>query len=205
VTWGKRARREKVTEKSAGRGKKRKVAWGISGGGDRLAETVGVMREVKEQYRDVVDVRLFFSRAGEQVAKWYRLFDGLKRVFGEVFVEVNANSPFLAGDVQTRKYEFLLVAPATSNTVAKIVAGVADTLLCNSVIMALKATVPVYVMPTDLREGTSVTKLPSGETLTLRVRKEDADNAKRLSGMDGVSVLDGPERIKEVFKKLFGS
>lgn len=183
--------------------KKRKVAWGITGCGDRLSETIGIMKELKEEYQNEVDVRVYLSKAGEQVAKWYRLYDLLKQNFERIWVELNANSPFLAGDLELGKFEFLLIAPATSNTVAKIAAGITDTLLCNSTIMALKAFVPVYVMPSDYKEGTVVTKLPNGRDLQLRVRKEDAENTRKLSSMENVFVLEKPEDICEVFKKHF--
>ena len=182
---------------------KRKVAWGITGSGDRLSETIGIMKELKEQYQNEVDVRVYLSKAGEQVVKWYRLYDRLKQSFEKIWVELNANSPFLAGNLELRKFEFLLIAPATSNTVAKIAVGITDTLLCNSTIMALKAFVPVYVMPSDYKVGTVVTRLPNGKGLKLRVRKEDAENARKLSRMENVFLLEKPEEIREVFKKHF--
>ena len=187
----------------AGRQKKRKVAWGITGSGDRLPETIGIMKELKEEYQNTVDLRVYLSKAGEQVVRWYKLFEQVKQNFGNFWVEVNSNSPFLAGELELGKYEFLLIAPATSNTVAKIAAGITDTLLCNSAIMALKAFVPVYVMPSDYKEGTVVTRLPDGRDLKLRVRKEDAENTRKLSLMENVFVLEKPEDIREVFKKHF--
>jgi len=183
--------------------KKRKVAWGITGSGDRLSETIEVMRELKEKYQNSVDVRVFLSKAGEQVVKWYRLYDLLSKSFAKMWVELNPNSPFLAGDLELGKYELLLIAPATSNTVAKIAVGITDTLICNSAVMALKAHVPVYVMPSDYHEGTVVTKLPNGRDIKLRVRKEDAENARRLASMEDVFVLEKPEHIREVFKTHF--
>jgi len=125
----------------------------------------------------------------------------LKQNFEKVLVELNSNSPFLAGDLELGKFEFLLIAPATSNTVAKIAAGITDTLLCNSAIMALKASVPVYIMPSDYKEGTLITRLPNGKDLKLRVRKEDAENTRKLSLMDNVFLLEKPEDICDVFKK----
>ncbi len=181
--------------------KKTKAAWGITGSGDRLPETIGVMKELKEEYQDKVSLAVYLSKAGEQVVRWYKLFERLKQDFGKVWVELNSNSPFLAGDLELGKFEFLLIAPATSNTVAKIAAGITDTLLCNSAIMALKAFVPVYVMPSDYKEGTVVTKLPDGKDLKLRVRKEDAENTRKLSLMENVFVLEKPEDIRSVFKK----
>ena len=186
-------------------GKKRKVAWGITGSGDKLPETVSVMKEIRSRYLNEVDVRVYLSKAGEQVLKWYKLYDKLKQDFERMWVEDDANSPFLAGDLQLRRFEFLLVAPATSNTVAKIAAGIGDTLLCNSALMALKAFVPVYIMPVDCKEGMTVTRLPGGQNFKLRIRREDAENVQRLARMDGVFVLEKPESIHQVFEKHFGS
>ena len=36
---------------------KRKIAWGITGSGDRIVETVEAMIKLQKQYDDVVDVR----------------------------------------------------------------------------------------------------------------------------------------------------
>ena len=184
--------------------KKKKVAWGITGSGDRLGETLNVMKELKEHYKKEVEIRVFLSKAGEQVVRWYKLYDELKQSFEKVWVEFNSNSPFLAGDLELRKYEFLLIAPSTSNTVAKIAAGISDTMLCNSAIMALKAFVPVYIMPSDYKEGTVVTRLPNGADLALRVRREDAENTRKLARMDCVFVLEKPEDFNQVFMKHFG-
>jgi archaeoflavoprotein AfpA len=184
--------------------KKRKVAWGITGAGDRLAETIEVMEQVREERKGVVEVQVYVSKAGEQVLRTYRFMERLEKAFGRVVVEVDANSPFLAGWLQTGRFEFLLVAPASSNTVAKVAVGISDSLLSNSVIMGLKGSVPVYVLPTDFREGVVVTKLPDGRDLSLVMRKEDVDNVRRLREMKGVFVLEKPEEIRLVFDKHFG-
>lgn len=183
--------------------KKTKVAWGISGSGDKLAETVDIMIRVKKQYANEVDIRVYLSKAGEQVIKWYKLNEKLNESFDRVLVETNSNSPFLAGDLQTGKFAFLLIAPATSNTVAKIANGITDSLLTNSAIMALKGFTSVYIMPVDFREGTIMTKLPDGKDWKVRVRREDAENAQKLKTMKGITVLEKPEEILEVFQNHF--
>lgn len=182
-----------------------KVAWGTTGSGEKLPETINLMGEMKKKYEGKVEIRVYLSKAGEQVAKWYKLYEPLKRNFEKLWVESGPNSPFLAGELQLRKFEFLLIAPTTSNTVAKIAAGICDTLLSNSAIMALKAYVPVYIMPSDFREKSILTKLPDGSKLRLRIRKEDARNTRTLAEMDGVTLLEQPEDIRELFKKHFGS
>ena len=105
--------------------------------------------------------------------------------------------------MQTGKYEFLLIAPATSNTVAKIANGIGDTMLTNATIMSLKAFVSVYIAPTDYKEGIVYTKLPNGKDMKLRVRKEEAEQVRKLEGMEDIHVLKGPHTISGVFEKLF--
>ena len=52
---------------------KKKVAWGITGSGDRLIETVEVMKEVKREYEDEIEVKVYLSKAGELVVKYARI------------------------------------------------------------------------------------------------------------------------------------
>jgi len=62
----------------------------------------------------------------------------LLEISKRVLVEVDANTPFIAGPLQVGRYHSLLIAPATANTVAKIVHGIADTLLTNAVAQTQK-------------------------------------------------------------------
>jgi archaeoflavoprotein AfpA len=188
-----------------GPSKKRKVAWGITGGGDRLAETIEVMKQIKKHYWEAVEIQVFLSKAAITVLKYYGLENELKSNFERAYTEVDSNTPFLAGWLQQGKYEFLLIAPATSNTVAKIACQIADTMLTNAVSMGLKASAPIYVMPTDIAEGVTFTRLPKGETMKLQVRHEDAENVKKISKMEHLSVFAQPEEIWNIFKKHFSS
>ena len=184
--------------------KKRKVAWGITGAGDKIAEVIEVMKQVKREHEAKVDIQVFISKAGEIVLNYYNLQNEVRQNFAKVSFELNSNSPFLAAWMQMRKYDFLLIAPATSNTVAKIANGIGDTMLTNAAIMSLKAFVPVYIAPTDYKEGVVYTKLPNGKEMKLRVRKEEVDQVKKLDRMEDVHVLENPQKIPEVFKKWFG-
>ena len=185
--------------------KKGKIAWGITGAGDMIKETLEVMKELKEAYRGSVEIEVYVSKAGEQVLRFYKLRDELGETFEQVQVERDANTPFITGRLQLGRFDFLLVAPATSNTVAKLAHGISDTMLTNGAIQALKAYVPVYVMPVDYREGTVITTLPNGKELELRVRKEDAENVRRISEMDGLTTFEKPEEIRGTFESVFGA
>jgi archaeoflavoprotein AfpA len=190
-----------VAEKSEA--KKRKVAWGITGAGDKIAEYIAMMKGIQKEYAETVEIQVFLSKAADLVLKYYRLEDDLKQSFSKVRVELNSNAPFLAAWMQMHKYEFLLIAPATSNTVAKIANGIGDTMLTNATIMSLKAFAPVYIAPTDYKVGTVYTKLPNGKEMKLRVRKEEVEQVNKLRSMDGVHVLEGPQKIREPFQKHF--
>jgi len=182
---------------------RKKVAWGITGSGDRLNETLEVVKRVKREYESRVEIWVYLSKAGAQVLRHYRCLQDLEKNFGKLRVEVDSNTPFLAGALQLGKFEFLLIAPATSNTAAKISLGIADTLLSNSAIMALKAFIPVYIMPSDYREGIIATELPGGQSLKLRIRKEDVFHTQKLAEMDDVHVLERPENIRQIFERHF--
>jgi archaeoflavoprotein AfpA len=179
--------------------KKRKVAWGITGAGDKIQEIVETMKDLKKQSEDILEIDVYISKAGETMLKFYRLDEELKNNFGKVIVEMNSNAPFLAGMVQSHKYEFLLIMPASSNTVAKLVNGIGDTLLTNSALMSLKAFVPVWVMPVDYKESVVYTKLPNGKEMKLRVRKEEADQVRKLEQTEDVRVFENPTKVREGF------
>jgi archaeoflavoprotein AfpA len=179
--------------------KKTKVAWGITGAGDKIAEIIQTMKDLKLQGEGTVEIDVFLSKAAETMLKFYRLNEELKNSFSKVMVESNSNSPFLAGMMQSHKYEFLLIFPASSNTVAKIVNGIGDTLLTNSAIMSLKAFVPVWVMPVDYKESVISTKLPNGEEMKIRVRKEEAEQVRKLEATEDVHVFEKPAEVQEAF------
>jgi len=178
-----------------------KMAWGITGAGDRMKETFEAMKALKEAHGDDLEVEVFLSKAGEQVVKSYRIKEDLGEYIGKVRVEKNANSPFLAGRLQLGEFGLLLIAPATSNTVAKLAHGIADTMLTNAAIQGMKVLIPTYIMPVDYREGTTVTRLPSGRELELRVRREDAENVARLEAMEGIAPFENVEEIREIVER----
>jgi archaeoflavoprotein AfpA len=179
--------------------KKLKVAWGITGAGDKIAEIIEVMKDLKNQSENKVEIDVYLSKAADTMLKFYRLDEEIKKNFAKVNLESNSNSPFLAGMVQSHKYEFLLVMPASSNTVAKIVNSISDTLLTNAALMSLKAFVPVWIMPVDYKEAIIYTKLPNGKEMKLRVRKEEADQVRKLEAMEDVRVFENPTKVREGF------
>jgi archaeoflavoprotein AfpA len=183
------------------KGERRKIAWGITGSGEKIAETVAIMREMKEKYIEEFDIRVYISKAGDQVLKYYNLSNMLETFFDKTWTEINSNAPFLAGQIQLKEFEFLLIAPTTSNTVAKISLRIADTLLTNAAIMGQKTSTPIYIMPTDFREGIVTTELPNGENLDINITKQDADHVRNLESMRNTFVFENPDEILSIFEK----
>lgn len=141
-----------------------KIAWGITGAGHFLRESFDVIKDIKKNNNDL-KVTTFLSRAGEEVVRMYGLEDKLKTISGGEYLEElfpesgqGASVP-KAGRFLLHKYDALIITPATSNTVAKIAHGIADTLITNITAQAVKGSVPVYIVPVDI-SGTIESRMP---------------------------------------------
>ena len=177
--------------------KTRRLAWGITGAGDKLAETIEVMKQIQEKGY-VIDV--FVSKEGETVLKWYKQFEDVNTSFNSCKVESGPNAPFILGDLQTGKYDALIISPATANTVAKIVVGIGDTLLTNAVAQTAKTDTPIYIYPVDQKKGEIKTQAPNGREFTLKMREIDIENTKKLKKMENITVVKAPEKLMKYFK-----
>jgi archaeoflavoprotein AfpA len=131
--------------------------------------------------------------------KWYHLWDKIQNDFPNFKVDAGPNSPFIAGPLQMGHYDFLLIAPATANTVAKIVYGIADTLVTNTVSQTAKGKTPIFIMPVDQKRGTVKTSAPSGRAFELTMREVDITNSEKLAKMENITVLANPYEIYDIF------
>jgi archaeoflavoprotein AfpA len=178
-----------------------KIAWGITGSGDYMPEIIRLMKEITQQNEDL-KLYVFLSKAAQQVVKWYNLSGQLGSISNRIFNEIDSNrtEPFyyLPGALQLGKFKLFLVCPATANTVAKIVNGIADTLITNAVAQASKANVPIYVFPVDNKEGKLTTILPDSSELNLTMRRVDLENTKRLSAIEGLRVFTDISMLRSV-------
>ncbi len=179
-----------------------RVAWGITGAGDMIAEVIDAMAQLQNDMGVRIDV--FVSKAGRQVLNWYRLWDRVNSVFPKVKVEVDANVPFIAGPLQIGKYDILVVAPLSANSAAKIAHGIEDTLLTNAVAQTLKGVTPVLLLPVDQRPGVTETIAPDGSRVSIKTRSVDLENVDRLRRMDGVRVVGSVSEIVDALKELAG-
>lgn len=174
----------------------KRIAWAITGSGDQMIETYNTMVDLKK--RTGVETMVFLSKEGETVMKWYHLWDKIQKDFPNFKTDAGPNSPFIAGPLQMGYYDFLLVAPATANTVAKIVHGIADTLVTNAVSQTAKGSTPIYILPVDQKRGTVKTSAPTGRTFELTMREIDVTNSEKLAQMENITLLKSPYDIYDL-------
>lgn len=140
------------------------LAWAITGAGHHLSESYDAFKKLKKD-NPQIKITIFASQSAEEVLRMYGLFDELKTIANggyleEIFLESEqGRSSPKVGRFLLNKYDALFVMPATSNTVAKIVHGIADSLPTNAVSQAVKGGIPVYIVPVDI-EGTIISRMP---------------------------------------------
>ena len=163
-----------------------RFAWCISGSGHWLDEAMALAARLP-------NVDLFLSAAGEEVLEIYKLpIEELKSRF-RVFRDKTA-SGVPVGMLYDDVYHTVVVAPATSNTVAKCAFGISDTLPTNMFAQAGKLGIPGIVFACDT-EPVVVTKSPH-DWVTLRPRRIELDNVERLRAIDFCRVVASPTELE---------
>jgi flavoprotein len=92
-------------------------------------------------------------------------------------------------------YHTLVLAPATSNTVAKCVYGISDSLATNVFAQAGKCRVPVIVFACDTAPELE-TEAPKG-MVKVFPRRIDLENTERLKSFDGTQVVETLSELEQ--------
>lgn len=157
-----------------------RLAWALTGSGHFLPECLELMREF-------APLDVFLSAAAEEVFRMYKLqlnFPEGTRVRRDRTASAAPVGSFYNGD-----YHTLVVAPATSNSVAKFVAGISDTLVTNVFAQAGKCRVPVIVYACDTGPELN-SKAPGGGMVKVYPRRIDLENVERLKEFSATTVVD---------------
>jgi archaeoflavoprotein AfpA len=173
-----------------------KLIVGITGTGYILQELIDLMVDLQKNHD--IDITVILSKEGAAVVKWYKMWLALTKAVEKVKVEKTPNIPFYAGPLQLGKYDLFLVAPVSANTIAKIVYGIADTLITNCVAQAIKGDQTVYTFPSDQDIEPIVTSRPDGTPLELKIRDIELENIKKLKSMEGIVVISDFSEIKNL-------
>ncbi|MBD3341236.1 MAG: archaeoflavoprotein AfpA [Candidatus Lokiarchaeota archaeon] len=176
-----------------------RIMWGITGTGYLIKESIDLMKDLIESHD--VEITVMLSKEGEVVVKWYKQWDYLNEVVEKVRTEKTPNNPFLAGPLQIGKYDMFIVCPVSANSVAKIVYGIADTLVTNCVAQTIKGGIDVHLLPSDQHLEPIVTSKPDGSPLILKIRDIEIENVDRLKKMEGIHVFAEFSEIKNAVLK----
>jgi flavoprotein len=167
-----------------------RFAWCITGSGHYLEESIALAARLPA-------LDLFLSDAAEEVLPIYKLkLDELRQRFGPGFrlLRDKTASAVPVGMLYDEVYHTVVVAPATSNTVAKCAYGISDTLPTNMFAQAGKLGIPGIVLACDT-QPVVVTKSPH-DWVTLRPRRLELDNVERLRGIDHCQVVCSPDELE---------
>jgi dihydromethanopterin reductase (acceptor) len=165
----------------------KRIAWAITGAGHNLEECVSALLKQKR-------VDIFLSRSAEEVLRMYDLYTRINAPDARLYQETQASAP-LIGRLSAGMYRVLVVAPATSNSLAKFVYGIADTLVTNMFAQAGKSRVPVIVYPTDLAPEMN-SSTPNQKSIKVFPRPIDLENTARLRAFIGVHVVNNREELE---------
>ena len=124
-----------------------KLIIGMTGTGYLIQELIELMIDLQNNYE--IDITVILWKEGAAVVRWYKKWFALTEAVKKVKVEKTPNNPFYAGPLQLGKYDMFIVCPTSANSVAKIVYGIADTLITNCVAQAIKGGQTVYIFPSD--------------------------------------------------------
>jgi dihydromethanopterin reductase (acceptor) len=155
-----------------------RLAWCLTGSGHFLKESMEIALTLP-------DVDFFLSKAAAEVLHMYTLSVTELRKRARVFRDQTASAAPV-GLFYYGHYHTVVVAPATSNTVAKMVYGISDTLVTNIYAQAGKQRIPSIVFACDT-EPVVETEAPK-EWVTLYPRRIDLENSTNLKSFEYTSV-----------------
>jgi dihydromethanopterin reductase (acceptor) len=165
-----------------------RVAWVLTGSGHYLKECMEIIGRLPA-------VDLFLSEAAGEVLKMYGYDLAALRRGMKVFRDNTASSvpvTFLYGG----DYHTVVIGPASSNTVAKCVAGISDTLATNIYAQAGKCRIPSIVFACDTAPAL-VSEAPGGD-VWVYPRPIDLENVNRLAKFDHTTVVLSVEELGTV-------
>ena len=164
--------------------------WALTGSGHFFKECLRMVGDLDE-------VDLFVSKAAAEVVRMYRQALQLPKT-ARVFRDTTASAAPV-GLFYYGVYHTLIMAPATSNTVAKCVFGISDTLVTNVFAQAGKCRVPAIVFACDTAPELE-TEAPKG---MVRVYPRDIDlkNTERLKSFESTLVVESLEQLEAALKR----
>ena len=164
---------------------KPRLAWAITGSGHYIEECLEFLLTLKA-------ADLYISQAGEEVLKMYGISLNEIRERIPVYRDKAASSPPV-GLFYKGYYHTFVMAPATSNTIAKCVLGIADSLVTNLYSQAGKCRIPSIVYPCDIAPEMETTA-PGGKVMVYP-RRIDLEGTARIRTFEYTTVVESVDEL----------
>ena len=162
-----------------------RFGWALTGSGHFFKESLEIMRTLP-------NLDVFVSKAAAEVIRMYKQDLELAtdvRIFKDTTASAAPVGAFYYG-----VYHTLILAPATSNTVAKCVAGISDNLATNVFAQAGKCRVPSIVFACDTKPEMN-TEAPKG-MVKVYPRRIDLENTEKLKTFEDTTVVETVADLK---------
>jgi dihydromethanopterin reductase (acceptor) len=170
--------------------KKPRWGWALTGSGHFFKECLTMIGDLDE-------VDLFVSKAAAEVVRMYKqelVLPKSARIFRDTTASAAPVGLFYYG-----VYHTLVLAPATSNTVAKCVYGISDNLATNVFAQAGKCRVSSIVFACDTAPELE-TEAPKG-MVKVYPRRIDLDNTQRLKSFESTVVVETVDQLKQALAR----
>ncbi|MCK4494412.1 MAG: flavoprotein [Methylococcales bacterium] len=162
-----------------------RLAWAITGSGHYMEACLEFMLTLN-------NVDLYISQAGEEVLKMYGINLKDIRTKMPVYRDKAASAPPV-GLFYKGYYHTLVLAPTTSNTIAKCVLGIADSLVTNLYSQAGKCRIANIVYPCDIAPEMETTA-PSGKVMVYP-RKIDLEATAKIREFEYTEVVESVDEL----------
>lgn len=173
-----------------------RLAWAISGSGHYIEECVEFMLTL-----DHVD--LYLSQAGEEVLKMYGISLASLKDKMPVYRDKAASAPPV-GLFYKGYYHTLVMAPTTSNTIAKCSLGIADSLVTNLYAQAGKCRIESIVYPCDTAPEIETTA-PGNKKFMVYPRPIELEATDKLRDFPFTQVVDDVEQLIDSVRQRLAS
>ncbi len=158
----------------------KRLAWAITGSGHYLRESLALLHTLE-------NVDIFLSKAAAEIIRQYGFQAQLDATGHKVYQDKTASSIpvelFYEG-----KYHTLVIAPATSNSVAKMAYGFSDSLITNLYAQAGKTRIPSIIFACDTAPELE-SEAPRDNVVKVYPRQIDLDNVQKLATFEVTTVV----------------
>lgn len=157
-----------------------RLAWAITGSGHYLRESLAILATLE-------NVDIFLSKAAAEIIQQYGFQAQLEATGHRVYLDKTASSVPVELFYQG-KYHTLVIAPATSNTIAKMAYGFSDSLVTNLFAQAGKTRVASIIFACDTAPELE-SEAPRDNMVKVYPRIIDLENVQKLANFESTQVV----------------